>query len=84
MVTSRLSREDTKERGWLLDGYPRSFSQSQSLEKLKIRPDVYIVLDVCESHVYPIFSYILVIVYLFSFLLFNLFNLLSSKDYLVY
>ncbi|XP_062159266.1 adenylate kinase 5, chloroplastic [Alnus glutinosa] len=49
MVTSRLSREDTKERGWLLDGYPRSFSQAQSLEKLKIRPDVYIVLDVPDE-----------------------------------
>ncbi|XP_059455394.1 adenylate kinase 5, chloroplastic isoform X2 [Corylus avellana] len=49
MVTSRLSREDAKERGWLLDGYPRSFSQAQSLEKLKIRPDVYIVLDVPDE-----------------------------------
>ncbi|KAM7268300.1 hypothetical protein ACFE04_010466 [Oxalis oulophora] len=49
MVTSRLSREDVKEKGWLLDGFPRSFSQAQSLEKLKIRPDVYIVLDVPDE-----------------------------------
>ncbi|KAF4352240.1 adenylate kinase 5, chloroplastic [Cannabis sativa] len=49
MVTSRLSREDTKRKGWLLDGYPRSFNQAQSLEKMKIRPDVYIVLDVPDE-----------------------------------
>lgn len=48
MVTARLSCEDAKEKGWLLDGYPRSFSQAESLEKLKIRPDVYVVLDVCD------------------------------------
>ncbi|KAL5772755.1 hypothetical protein ACOSP7_012366 [Xanthoceras sorbifolium] len=49
MVTARLSREDVKEKGWLLDGYPRSFSQAQSLEKLKIRPDVYVVLEVPDE-----------------------------------
>ncbi|XP_050365984.1 adenylate kinase 5, chloroplastic isoform X2 [Argentina anserina] len=49
MVTSRLSREDAKQNGWLLDGYPRSFSQAQSLQSLKIIPDVYIVLDVPDE-----------------------------------
>ncbi|KAL5839892.1 hypothetical protein ACOSQ4_012500 [Xanthoceras sorbifolium] len=49
MVTARLSREDVKEKGWLLDGYPRSFAQAQSLEKLKIRPDVYVVLEVPDE-----------------------------------
>ncbi|KAK9269384.1 hypothetical protein L1049_001156 [Liquidambar formosana] len=49
MVTARLSREDAKEKGWLLDGYPRSFSQAQSLEKMKIRPDIYIILDVPDE-----------------------------------
>lgn len=49
MVTSRLSRPDAKEKGWLLDGYPRSVAQAQSLEELKIKPDIYIVLDVCDS-----------------------------------
>ncbi|KAL6221588.1 hypothetical protein ACLB2K_004984 [Fragaria x ananassa] len=49
MVTSRLSRQDAKEKGWLLDGYPRSFSQAQSLQSLKIIPDVYIVLDVPDE-----------------------------------
>ncbi|KAM2062538.1 hypothetical protein ACFX1X_026260 [Malus domestica] len=49
MVTARLSRDDAKEKGWLLDGYPRSFNQAQSLQKLKIIPDVYIVLDVPDE-----------------------------------
>lgn len=47
MVIGRLSREDAKEKGWLLDGFPRSFAQAQSLEKMKIRPDIFIALDVC-------------------------------------
>ena len=51
MVAARLSREDAKQKGWLLDGYPRSFSQAESLEKMQIRPDIYIVLDVCGPFV---------------------------------
>lgn len=46
MVKTRLSLNDVKEKGWLLDGYPRSFAQAQSLEDLNIRPDVFIMLDV--------------------------------------
>ncbi|KAK4759795.1 hypothetical protein SAY87_022926 [Trapa incisa] len=49
MVTARLSLEDVKQNGWLLDGYPRSYAQAQSLEEKKIRPDVYIVLDVPDE-----------------------------------
>ncbi|PON67131.1 Adenylate kinase subfamily [Parasponia andersonii] len=49
MVTARLLCEDAKTKGWLLDGYPRSFNQAQSLEKLKIRPDLYVILDVPDE-----------------------------------
>ncbi|OMO52336.1 Adenylate kinase [Corchorus capsularis] len=49
MVTARLSRQDAKEKGWLLDGYPRSFAQARSLEELNVRPDIYIVLDVPDE-----------------------------------
>ncbi|XP_068649414.1 adenylate kinase 5, chloroplastic [Aristolochia californica] len=49
MVMARLSRKDAKEKGWLLDGYPRSFSQAQSLEERNIRPDIFIVLDVPDE-----------------------------------
>ncbi|CAA7408058.1 unnamed protein product [Spirodela intermedia] len=49
MVVSRLSREDVKEKGWLLDGYPRSPAQAESLERLRVRPDIYIVLEVPDE-----------------------------------
>ncbi|XP_030546670.1 adenylate kinase 5, chloroplastic isoform X1 [Rhodamnia argentea] len=49
MVTARLSLPDAQEKGWLLDGYPRSYAQAQSLEERKIRPDIYIVLDVPDE-----------------------------------
>lgn len=49
MVKARLSQEDAKEKGWLLDGYPRSSTQVQSLERINLRPDVYIVLDVPDE-----------------------------------
>lgn len=54
MVAARLAREDAKQKGWLLDGYPRSLAQAQSLEKMQIRPDLYIVLDVCKCFVLPL------------------------------
>ncbi|GMH18989.1 hypothetical protein Nepgr_020830 [Nepenthes gracilis] len=49
MVTARLSMEDVKERGWLLDGYPRTSAQAQSLEAIGVKPDVYIVLEVPDE-----------------------------------
>ncbi|KAI6682390.1 hypothetical protein NL676_036271 [Syzygium grande] len=49
MVVARLSLPDAKEKGWLLDGFPRSYAQAQSLEERKIRPDIYIVLDVPDE-----------------------------------
>lgn len=48
MVIARLSLEDAKEKGWLLDGYPRTFAQAESLEKLNVRPDICIILEVCH------------------------------------
>lgn len=50
MVVSRLSQPDVQERGWLLDGYPRSYAQAQSLESMKIRPDIFIVLEVPDDN----------------------------------
>ncbi|XP_073004513.1 probable adenylate kinase 5, chloroplastic isoform X1 [Typha latifolia] len=49
MVVQRLSQQDVRGGGWLLDGYPRSSSQAQSLERMNIRPDIYIVLDVPDD-----------------------------------
>ncbi|KAK1323588.1 hypothetical protein QJS10_CPA02g01229 [Acorus calamus] len=49
IVKSRILKPDVKERGWLLDGYPRTAAQAQSLERLGIRPDICVVLDVPDQ-----------------------------------
>lgn len=49
MVAARLSREDAKKNGWLLDGFPRTFAQAQSLDKLNVKPDIFLLLDVPEK-----------------------------------
>ncbi|KAJ0235802.1 Adenylate kinase 5 [Hirschfeldia incana] len=49
MVAGRLSREDAKKHGWLLDGFPRTFAQAQSLDKLNVKPDIFLLLDVPEE-----------------------------------
>ncbi|KAH0914635.1 hypothetical protein HID58_029081 [Brassica napus] len=49
MVAARLSREDAKKNGWLLDGFPRTFAQAQSLDKLNVKPDIFLLLDVPDE-----------------------------------
>nr|XP_010927827.1 LOW QUALITY PROTEIN: adenylate kinase, chloroplastic [Elaeis guineensis] len=49
MVKERLLQPDAQEKGWLLDGYPRSLSQATALEDLRIQPDLFILLDVSEE-----------------------------------
>ncbi|GAB2217517.1 hypothetical protein Drorol1_Dr00000713 [Drosera rotundifolia] len=49
MVKERLLKPDSLEKGWLLDGYPRSLSQAMALQEYGIRPDVFILLDVPED-----------------------------------
>ncbi|KAK8552629.1 hypothetical protein V6N12_041213 [Hibiscus sabdariffa] len=49
MVKERLLQPDSQQKGWLLDGYPRSSSQAAALEDYGIRPDVFILLDVSED-----------------------------------
>ena len=46
MVKSRLGMGDCAQRGWLLDGYPRSGSQAEAIEKEGIRPDVFLLIEV--------------------------------------
>ncbi|CAN6448048.1 unnamed protein product [Victoria cruziana] len=46
IVKARLSQQDAKEKGWLLDGYPRTLAQAQSLENSNIHPDAFLLLDV--------------------------------------
>lgn len=58
MVKSRLAQDDVKQHGWLLDGYPRSASQAEAIEKEGIRPDLFLLIQVAwrrpkSLHGYP-------------------------------
>lgn len=46
MVKNTLATKEVQEKGWLLDGYPRSGSQAEAIEKEGIRPDVFLLIDV--------------------------------------
>ncbi|KAL9282708.1 unnamed protein product [Arabidopsis thaliana] len=49
MVKDRLSQTDSEQKGWLLDGYPRSASQATALKGFGFQPDLFIVLEVPEE-----------------------------------
>lgn len=46
MVKDRLSQPGSLEKGWLLDGYPRSLSQATALKSFGFQPDLFILLEV--------------------------------------
>lgn len=46
MVKTRLAQKDVQNNGWLLDGYPRSASQAEAIEKEGIRPDLFLLIEV--------------------------------------
>uniref|UniRef100_A0A803M510 adenylate kinase n=1 Tax=Chenopodium quinoa TaxID=63459 RepID=A0A803M510_CHEQI len=49
MVKDRLMQPDSQEKGWLLDGYPRSLSQAIALKDFGFQPDLFILLEVPEE-----------------------------------
>ncbi|MDA9098970.1 nucleoside monophosphate kinase [bacterium] len=49
MVVDALNVPDAKEKGWLLDGYPRSASQADAIAKEGIEPDTFLLLDVPDD-----------------------------------
>ncbi|CAI9114805.1 OLC1v1015607C1 [Oldenlandia corymbosa var. corymbosa] len=49
MVKDRLMEPDSTEKGWLLDGYPRSLSQATALKGFGFHPDIFILLEVPEE-----------------------------------
>ncbi|KAK2658932.1 hypothetical protein Ddye_005465 [Dipteronia dyeriana] len=49
MVKDRLLQPDSREKGWLLDGYPRSLSQATGLRAYGFEPDLFILLEVSED-----------------------------------
>lgn len=49
MVKDRLLCPDSREKGWLLDGYPRSLSQATALKAFGFQSDLFILLEVPEE-----------------------------------
>ncbi|XP_074372107.1 adenylate kinase, chloroplastic isoform X2 [Apium graveolens] len=49
MVKDRLSQPDSVEKGWLLDGFPRSSSQATALQEYGFKPDLFILLEVPQE-----------------------------------
>ena len=49
MVSKRLDQPDVRERGWLLDGFPRTAFQAVALNKAGIVPNAFILLDVPDQ-----------------------------------
>lgn len=49
MVKKRLKQEDVKQRGWLLDGFPRTKAQAQALQDAGIVPQVMVQLEVPDD-----------------------------------
>lgn len=77
MVKQRLMQPDVEQNGWLLDGYPRSFSQAMALENLEIRPDIFILLEVWH---FTLISTLLACIHLY----FVLISYYLKKKYPVY
>ena len=49
MVKNKLAERQVRERGWLLDGYPRSGEQAEAIEREGIRPDVFLLINVPDE-----------------------------------
>lgn len=49
LVCNRLAQPDCRERGWLLDGFPRTSAQARALTKAGIVPQAYVLLEVPDE-----------------------------------
>ncbi len=49
MVRDRLEQPDVRERGWLLDGFPRTAFQAVALNKAGVVPSCFILLEVPDQ-----------------------------------
>ena len=48
-VKERLAQSDAQEKGWLLDGFPRTGAQAEALKEAGIEADIFIVLNVPDA-----------------------------------
>ena len=49
LIINRISQDDAKKKGVLLDGFPRTLTQAQAITKAGINFDAMIVLDVSDD-----------------------------------
>jgi adenylate kinase len=49
IVLDRIKQPDCVQRGWILDGFPRTRGQAETMQQLGIIPDLFIFLDVPDS-----------------------------------
>ena len=49
IVKSRLAEDDCKEKGWLLDGFPRTGVQAKAMEDAGIKADKFVLLNVPDD-----------------------------------
>lgn len=49
LVLDRISQPDCLEKGWILDGFPRTRGQAEAMKQLGITPDVFLFLHVADS-----------------------------------
>ncbi len=49
LILERLQSRDCLERGYILDGYPRTLAQAQSLQDAGISPDVFLLLNLRDE-----------------------------------
>jgi adenylate kinase len=49
MVKNRLKEKDCQEKGWLLDGFPRTKEQAVALQQAGVIPQVMVLLDVPDD-----------------------------------
>jgi len=49
IVKDRLAEQDCKDKGWLLDGFPRTGVQADAMEKAGIKADKFVLLNVPDN-----------------------------------
>jgi adenylate kinase family enzyme len=49
IIIARLAESDCVEKGWLLDGFPRTRAQADALSAAGLAPDVFLLLDVPDA-----------------------------------
>ena len=49
LVMERISREDCRTKGWMLDGFPRTGGQADALVKAGLTADVFVLIDVPDA-----------------------------------